>query len=165
MRRCAGLVVLVAMFAGVPATAAPTAIHRPVEGRDLVAPAKSKTVKTPLPETPAPPAVTPPSVSIEKPAAPAAPLAPVPPVADEPPEAIESDVSTHTVTVTSAFSGTEIVVFGSVDNSRQESAESGYYDIVVLVEGRGAPAVVRLKDNVGGLWINTQAVRFNNLPL
>ena len=166
MRLHAWLVLIVASLAACPAVAAPTAIHGPVEGRALVAPAKNKTVKTPRPETPAPPPATPPSVSIEKPATPAGPPpVPNPPVQGDPPEAIEADVSTHTVTVTSAFSGTEIVVFGSVDNSRQESAESGYYDIVVLVEGRGAPAVVRHKDNVGGLWINSQAVRFNNLPL
>ena len=92
--------------------------------------------------------------------------APAPPVAPpEPMESIEADVSTHTVAVTSAFRGTEIVLFGSVTNSRQESAEAGYYDIVAVVEGRGPPAVVRLKDRVGGLWINNEAVRFDGLPL
>ena len=98
-----------------------------------------------------------------RPAATPVEAAPVPPA--EPAESIEADVSTRTVAVTSAFRGTEIVLFGSVTNSRQASAEAGYYDIVAVVEGRGPPAVVRLKDRVGGLWINTEAVRFDGLPL
>ncbi len=80
-------------------------------------------------------------------------------------EKVEVDVSTRTIAVTSAFSGTEIVIFGTVVNSRQVSAESGFYDIVVLVEGEGAPSVVRLKSRVGGLWINTKSIRFAALPL
>jgi uncharacterized protein (TIGR02186 family) len=80
-------------------------------------------------------------------------------------EAIEVDVSTRTVAVTSAFSGVEIVVFGSVDNSRQESAESGYYDIVVVVEGASTPAIVREKKRTLGVWANTRQVRFETMPL
>ncbi len=87
--------------------------------------------------------------------------APPPP----PPERLEIDVSTSTVSITSAFSGTEIIVFGTVINSQQVSAEAGYYDVIVLVEGHGATSIVRLKSRVGGLWINTQSVRFDNLPL
>lgn len=85
----------------------------------------------------------------------------------EPPKAetIEVDVSTRTVAVTSQFSGTEIVVFGSVDNSRQESAESGYYDVVVVVEGATAPVVVRRKSRVLGMWVNTDEMQFETLPL
>ena len=37
--------------------------------------------------------------------------------------------------VTSSFNGTEIVIFGAVDNSQQPSAEAGYYDVVIVVEG------------------------------
>ncbi len=57
--------------------------------------------------------------------------------------------------VTSGFNGTEIIVFGSVDHSRQPSAEAGYYDVVVVVEGASAPLLARRKSNVAGLWINT----------
>ena len=82
-----------------------------------------------------------------------------------PSERIEVDVSTRIIDVTSAFSGTEIILFGTVVNSQQVSAESGYYDVVAVLEGRGATSIVRLKSNVGGLWINSQSVRFDNLPL
>jgi uncharacterized protein (TIGR02186 family) len=82
-----------------------------------------------------------------------------------PRERIEVDVSSRSVAVTSSFNGTEIVVFGSVENSRQPSAESGYYDIVIVVEGAMAPIVARKKSNVGGLWVNSSSVRFASLPI
>lgn len=84
--------------------------------------------------------------------------------AQELPETIEADVSTRSVAITSSFTGTEILVFGSVENSRQPSAEAGTYDVVVVVEGTPVPASVRKKTNVGGLWINTESVRFSSFP-
>ena len=79
-------------------------------------------------------------------------------------ETVEADVSTRTIAVTSAFTGTEIVVFGSVVNSRQPSAEAGYYDVIVVLEGMATPLTVRRKANVAGLWINTDAVNFESVP-
>lgn len=79
-------------------------------------------------------------------------------------ERIEVDVSSRSVAVTSSFNGTEIIIFGTVENSRQPSAEAGYYDVVVVVEGTLSPIVARKKSNVGGLWINTSSVRFASLP-
>lgn len=143
---------------------------REAEPKQNLAAQQSKTKQPPpLPATkkPLPPPQQ--SVPIPIPAIPAPPpadtnvqAAPPPP---PPPERLEIDVSTNTVAVTSAFSGTEIIVFGTVINSQQPSAEAGYYDVVVLVEGHGATSIVRLKSRVGGLWINTQSVRFDNLPL
>jgi len=79
-------------------------------------------------------------------------------------EDIEADASTRQVAITSSFTGTEILVFGAVENSQQLSPEAGTYDVVVVVEGALAPAVVRRKSRVGGLWINTEAMRFAPLP-
>jgi uncharacterized protein (TIGR02186 family) len=81
-----------------------------------------------------------------------------------PREKVEADVSTRSIAVTSEFTGTEIIVFGSVDNSRQPSPESGYYDVAVIVEGSSTPLVVRRKSRVGGLWINTDAASFVSVP-
>lgn len=79
-------------------------------------------------------------------------------------ESVESDASTRQVAITSSFTGTEILVFGTVENSLQTSAEAGIYDIAVVVEGASEPVVVRRKSRVGGVWINTSSVRFGNLP-
>ncbi|MGQ0456102.1 MAG: TIGR02186 family protein [Hyphomicrobium sp.] len=82
----------------------------------------------------------------------------------QPPETIEADVSARNVSIEADFVGAEIVVFGTVENSRQPSPEAGTYDVVVIVEGVPAPVEVRRRSRVGGLWINTEAVRFASLP-
>lgn len=81
-----------------------------------------------------------------------------------PPESIEADVSTRSVAVTSGFTGTEIIVFGTIANSRQKNSEEGLYDVVVAVEGTLMPLVARRKNQIAGIWINTQSVRFKNVP-
>ena len=73
-------------------------------------------------------------------------------------------MSTRSVAITSSFTGTEIVIFGAIDNSRQASAESGLYDIVIVLEGTPSRLVSRRKSNVGGIWINTQSVTFESVP-
>jgi len=106
--------------------------------------------------------------------------APAPPVAKEAPhtqieeirreqqpgakESVQADVSARNVAVTSSFNGIEIVIFGAVDNSQQPSAESGYYDIVIVVEGVPSRQVVRRKSNVAGLWLNTSSATFDLVP-
>lgn len=79
-------------------------------------------------------------------------------------EKVEADVSTRSVAVTSAFTGVEIVVFGSVINTQSETAESGLYDVVVVVEGSPSPLIARKKSNVAGLWINTSSLRIDQIP-
>ena len=79
-------------------------------------------------------------------------------------ESVQADVSARNIAVTSSFTGTEIVIFGAVDNSQQPSSESGYYDIVIVVAGVPGRLVVRRKNNVAGLWLNTSAATFENVP-
>lgn len=79
-------------------------------------------------------------------------------------ENLEADVSTRSVSITSTYSGTEILIFGTVDNSRQPSAEAGTYEIVAIVEGGPLPLSVRHKARVGGIWINTRSIRFSAVP-
>jgi uncharacterized protein (TIGR02186 family) len=79
-------------------------------------------------------------------------------------EAIQADVSMRSVAVTSSFNGTEVVIFGAVDNSRQASAESGLYDVVIVVEGTPTKLAVRRKANIAGIWINQQAITYESVP-
>lgn len=79
-------------------------------------------------------------------------------------ERVEADVSARSVAITSSFTGTQIIVFGTVENSVQPSAEAGTYDVIVTAEGVAAPAVVHKKSRIGGLWINTRTQRFASLP-
>lgn len=88
-----------------------------------------------------------------------------PPPADHlPRETVQADVSTRRVAVTASFSGTEVVVFGAVDNSRQTSAEAGLYDIVIVLVGTPSRLVARRKANVAGLWLNVQSLVFDSVP-
>ncbi|MEZ5818541.1 MAG: TIGR02186 family protein [Hyphomicrobiaceae bacterium] len=84
--------------------------------------------------------------------------------AELPRESVQADVSTRSVPVTSNFSGTEIVVFGAVDHSRQPSAEAGLYDVVIVVVGTPTRLTVRKKGRVAGLWLNTDSMTFDSVP-
>lgn len=100
--------------------------------------------------------------------APPADARPAPPRPEAPPldlrESVQADVSTRSVAVTSSFTGTEIVVFGAVDNSHQRSAEAGLYDIVIVLEGTPTRLTARRKAQVAGVWMNTQSITFESVP-
>lgn len=81
-----------------------------------------------------------------------------------PKESVEADVATRSVAITSGFSGSQVVVFGTVENSRQATAEAGLYDIVVVIEGGPEPVTIRRKSRVGGIWVNTAALDFDSVP-
>lgn len=114
---------------------------------------------------PPPPAPAPTDAAPATDAATAVPAPPPPPPEEPlPPERVEADVSTRTIAVTSAFRGTDIVVFGAVDYSRQTTPEAGYYDVIVVVEGMTVPLTLRRKAQVAGLWVNTQHAAFDAVP-
>lgn len=79
-------------------------------------------------------------------------------------ETVQADVSTRRVAVTASFSGTEVVVFGAVDNSKQTSAEAGLYDVVIVLVGTPSRLVARRKANVAGMWMNVQSLVFDSVP-
>ena len=92
------------------------------------------------------------------------PRAPEPRTTTDSDENVQADVSTRTVAVTSSFTGTEIVVFGAIDNSRQPSPEAGIYDVVIIIEGAPGRITVRKKGRVGGIWLNREAQVFESVP-
>ncbi|RED53884.1 TIGR02186 family protein [Aestuariispira insulae] len=70
-------------------------------------------------------------------------------------ESLVADLSEHMVAITTGFTGTELLLFGAVD---------GDGDIVVVTHGPTEEVVVRKKDRVAGIWMNTQAVTFEHVP-
>jgi uncharacterized protein (TIGR02186 family) len=122
--------------------------------------AEAQRAKRP-PERPAPPRATEPRPA---PATPDAAPTPAAPAEQEPRESVQADVSSRSVAVTSSFTGIEIVVFGAVDNSRQASAESGLYDVVIVLEGTPTRLVARRKSRVAGIWINQQSITYESVP-
>lgn len=77
---------------------------------------------------------------------------------------LEADVAARSVAVTSSFRGAEIILFGAVDDTKYTATANRPFDVVIAIEGREEPVVMRKKSNVAGMWINTQSVRFNNVP-
>lgn len=71
----------------------------------------------------------------------------VPAVAEE---TLSSGLSQDYLQITSNFTGTELTVFGAVENP----SDNGIRDIVVVVRGPDTLMTVRRKDRVAGIWIN-----------
>lgn len=66
-----------------------------------------------------------------------------------------ADLSSHLIAITTGFTGTEVVLFGTTD---------GVGDVAIVVTGPRLPAVVRRKERVVGMWVNTDSVRFEQVP-
>jgi len=79
-------------------------------------------------------------------------------------ETIEADTSDREIAIESDFTGAKIVVFGAVDNSRQPTANSGYYDIIITIRGPLETVVTRQKERVAGIWVNGRSEAFANVP-
>jgi uncharacterized protein (TIGR02186 family) len=86
--------------------------------------------------------------------------------AEEPPsqETVQSDISTREISIQSNFAGIEIVIFGSVDFSRATMPGEGKYDVITLVRSPAEPFVVRRKERVGGIWVNSASRTFADVP-
>lgn len=78
-------------------------------------------------------------------------------------ETIEADVSTRTIAVDAGFAGTQVVIFGTVENSRQVSPDARIYDVAVVIAGPREEIVSRRKSNVGGIWVNTASCGFKDV--
>jgi uncharacterized protein (TIGR02186 family) len=73
-------------------------------------------------------------------------------------------ISNHRVTVTSSYSGEELVLFGSVERDASTTARHGGYDMVVTVAGPRTDMVTRRKERKFGIWVNADSRQFLNVP-
>jgi len=80
------------------------------------------------------------------------------------PEGIQIGLSTDSVAITSDFAGTNLTIFGALDNADPLVSLQGRYDVIVVLEGPPRTTVVRRKTRVLGMWINTQSVAFRDVP-
>lgn len=77
-------------------------------------------------------------------------------------EQIVSGLSQNRVSITADFDGSELMIYGAV--KRAEPAPQGKLDVIVTVEGPATPLVIRKKDWVAGIWINTEKVLVDAAP-
>jgi uncharacterized protein (TIGR02186 family) len=68
---------------------------------------------------------------------------------------LEADLSSREIAISTGFTGSELLLFGSVD---------GDGDIVVVVRGPLHREVVRRKARVAGVWVNKESMLFRDVP-
>lgn len=79
-------------------------------------------------------------------------------------ERIESDLSSRNIAIESNFTGERIVIFGTIENSKQTRVDPNRYDVVVAVRGPRNTIVARRKSRIAGIWINTDSQTFASAP-
>ena len=88
----------------------------------------------------------------------------LPGVAQAQRETIQADTSDRDIAIGSDFTGARITVFGAVDNSRQPAANSGYYDVIIVIRGPSETVIARAKERVAGIWVNGRSEAFEEVP-
>ena len=79
-------------------------------------------------------------------------------------ERLITSLSQESVKITSNFTGTEIVVFGSIERDAATVARASGYDVIITVSGARHPVVARRKERTFGLWINRTSHEFYQVP-
>ena len=65
------------------------------------------------------------------------------------------DLSSHLIAISTAFTGTDVVLFGALD---------GPGDVVVIVRGPENEVVVRRMVPAAGIWVNAESMMFGDVP-
>lgn len=81
-------------------------------------------------------------------------------------EDLAAGISRDKIEITSSFTGTDIVVFGAIENESGEAlAATEQRDVVVVVRSDRPYSVnVRKKEQVGPIWVNREQRRFVGVP-
>ena len=79
-------------------------------------------------------------------------------------ERLVVSLSNHRVAVTSSFTGEDLVLFGTIEPDRPQTALRPAYDLVVTVTGPRHTLRTRRKDRVLGIWVNVDSREFVRVP-
>ncbi|MCE9521001.1 MAG: TIGR02186 family protein [Alphaproteobacteria bacterium] len=81
-------------------------------------------------------------------------------------EDLAAGISRDTIEITSNFTGTDVVVFGAIENDLGEALPATEARDVVIVIRSDRPylATVRQKQRVGPIWVNQDMRRFSGVP-
>ncbi len=66
-----------------------------------------------------------------------------------------ADLSNYRIDIDSGFSGTRLFLFGARNDNG---------DVVVVIRGPERNYTIRKKEPIAGVWINTQSMKFKNVP-
>jgi uncharacterized protein (TIGR02186 family) len=70
-------------------------------------------------------------------------------------DAVVADLSSHSIAITTGFTGASVVLFGATD---------GAGDVVAVVRGPERDLTIWRKDKIAGIWANRESVTFANIP-
>lgn len=84
---------------------------------------------------------------------------------DAPPtgETIVAGLSQNLVSITTNFTGSEILIYGAIKRDRP-IPEGSPLEVIATVQGPSGPLTVRRKERRFGIWMNTEAVSINKAP-
>jgi uncharacterized protein (TIGR02186 family) len=79
-------------------------------------------------------------------------------------EALNIGISSTTIAIVPDFAGTDVTIFGAIENVDPGLLARHGYDIVVALEGPRDRITMRRKERVAGIWINRHSVVFEAMP-
>jgi uncharacterized protein (TIGR02186 family) len=75
-----------------------------------------------------------------------------------------SGLSQDQIQITSNFTGSDLVVFGAIENQDLSGTDTARRDVVVVVRGPVAKMDVRRKSRIAGIWINNRQITLAGMP-
>ena len=79
-------------------------------------------------------------------------------------ESLVTAVSSDTVSIESNFTGTEIVVFGTIERDARTVSRRRGYDILIAARGPAQEITVREKERFAGIWVNRDSHQYVSAP-
>ncbi len=77
--------------------------------------------------------------------------------------ALVTDLSNKRIEIRYSFNGADLILFGAVGSSAVDPVNDDF-DVVIVVRGPEAETVVRQKNKVGPIWVNTDNLSFPSAP-
>ncbi|HEY2033184.1 MAG TPA: TIGR02186 family protein [Rhizomicrobium sp.] len=74
-----------------------------------------------------------------------------------------SGLSQDQIQITSNYTGSDLVVFGAIEQST-DTSDAGKRDVVVVVRGPAATMEIRRKNRIAGIWINNREITLSGMP-
>lgn len=79
-------------------------------------------------------------------------------------ETLIASLSTSRVLISSNYTGSSVVLFGTIERDAQTVSRASSYEAVVTVRGPRQTLTVREKQQAGPIWLNRAEQRFDEMP-
>ena len=77
-------------------------------------------------------------------------------------DSVIGGLSTRNISINTTFTGSDILIFGTIKRSNSEKIVPS--DIIIEVFGPETNITVRRKKKIFGIWVNSDPIRINNSP-